>query len=158
MRPFIIHLLPFIDSSIGPSKQHERETPSSHSRITRGSEANRSSIRPPPTNHLPSFHRPSTHHSTHPPINPSFHRAAAATRQPTLPSTHPSTHPSLHPPTHRVTHSPIHPFIHRSLHPFIPRPLVHSSAHPHRRLKSDKEIEIYVEDPSQKEKIFGLCR
>src|SRR6218665_486382 len=129
MDPSIIYPLPLIDSSIDPSKQHERETPSYNYRITHGSEVNRSPIRPPPTARLPSFHRPSTHHSTYPPIYPSFHRAAAATRRPILPSTHPSIHspiPSpIQSPIHSFTHSSIHPPIFTPIHPQIARSFIY---------------------------------
>src|SRR6218665_1356884 len=115
MDPSIIYPLPLIDSSIDPSKQHERETPSYNYRITHGSEVNRSPIRPPPTVRLPSFHRPSTHHSTYPPIYPSFYRAQ---QPPVGPSCHPPIHPLTHPFTHPTTESFIHPFIHSSTNPY----------------------------------------
>src|SRR6218665_1271940 len=123
MRPSIIHPLSFIYSSIGPSKQHERETLSA-----RGSEVNRSPIPLPP--------HPSLHSSTRPSILPPGSSGHPSTH-PVIP--HPSTHPSPQPSTHRITHSLIQTLIHQSLHPFITRSPIRSSAHPLRRLKPDED-------------------
>src|SRR6218665_1513225 len=110
MHRSIIYPLPFIYSSIGPLKQHERKTLSA-----RGSEANRSPIRLPP--------HPSLHSSTRPSILPPGSSGHPSTH-PVIPI-HPLTNPLIHPPikslirlfrhssTNHYTHSlPGHSFIH----------------------------------------------